>query len=162
MQMYFYPVARVELMHLGALTVHSRHQGPIVGKYNSSWRRRLKGCSWGDRKNLQKVIWLVLNCQMLSDKKREPNLPIANKLTARFLLTPASNHEDCNSPGGKEREYNKILFSRAYRFRVLVFGLKIFSRWGQSTTNSKQEGKRETRKKDSVQHQTQEMHHTSN
>ena len=83
MQLYFYPVAQVELMHLGALTVHSHHRGPIVGKYNSSWRRLLKGCSWGDRKNLQKVIWLVLNCQMfLSDKKRELNLPNANKLTA--------------------------------------------------------------------------------
>lgn len=98
MQLYFYPVAQVELMHLGALTVHSHHRGPIVGKYNSSWRRLLKGCLWGDRKNLQKVIWLVLNCQMfLSDKKRELNLPNANKLTACFLLNLTSNHEDCNS-----------------------------------------------------------------
>jgi len=130
MQLYFYPVAQVELMHLGALTVHSHHQGPIVGKYNSSWRRLLKGCSWGDRKNLQKVIWLVLNCQMfLSDKKRETNLPNANKLTACFLLNLTSNHGDCNSkrlsllptitkilfdlhiwqsPGGREEERESI------------------------------------------------------
>lgn len=139
MQLYFYPVAQVELMHLGALTVHSHHRGPIVGKYNSSWRRLLKGCSWGDRKNLQKVIWLVLNWQMfLSDKKRELNLPNANKLTACFLLNLTSNHEDCNSnrlsllptitkilfdlhiwqsPGGREGERESITRSN---FRGLI------------------------------------------
>lgn len=127
MQLYSFLVGQVELKHLVASTVHSCRQGPVAGMCNSNWRRQSIVHLLGDRKNLRKHTWLVIDLKdwsILSSLTEQVSLsartnfcqrqwhslysPPGFKATATFLSTPTPVNR-ARVPGIANDDVEKII-----------------------------------------------------